>query len=75
MDEAKTVGAIVTGAGLAGTGSITVATITAPASGLLGVIGLTTTTTVALPIAGVVGVAGLIGYGIYKGVKWAKSEE
>lgn len=72
MDDAKAIGAIVSTAASAGTGSITVATITAPAPGILGAIGLTTTTTVALPVAGVVAVAGLAGYGVYKGVQWAK---
>lgn len=76
IDDVKAIGAIVsTTASVAGTGSITVATITAPASGILGAIGLTTTTTVALPVAGVVAVAGLVGYGIYKGVQWAKNSD
>jgi hypothetical protein len=72
MDD-KTISAAITGvASLAGTGSITVATITAPAPGFLGVIGLTTTTTVALPVAGVIAFAALAGFGIYKGVKLAR---
>ncbi|MEA5510614.1 hypothetical protein VB715_12645 [Crocosphaera sp. UHCC 0190] len=53
--------------------AIVVAEITAPASGILGAIGFTTTTTVAVPVAGVVVFAGLAGYGIYKGVQWAKN--
>ncbi len=71
-DMVKTAGAITGAAGLAGSSTVTVATITAPAPGLLGAIGLTTTTTVALPVAGVVAAAGLVGYGLYKGVEFAK---
>ncbi len=52
-------------------GSITVATVTSAAPGILGWVGLTTTTVVALPAAGIVAGAGLVGYGIYKGVKLA----
>jgi hypothetical protein len=52
-------------------GSLTVATVTSAAPGILGWVGLTTTTVVALPAAGIVAGAGLVGYGIYKGVKLA----
>lgn len=53
-------------------GSVTVATVTAPAPGILGVIGLTTTTAVTLPVAGVVVVGAALGYGICKGMGAAK---
>lgn len=49
-----------------GAGSIVVAEITAPAFGVLGILGFTTTTTVALPVAGIVAVGGLVCYGAYK---------
>ena len=47
-------------------GSITVATVTSAAPGILGAVGLTTTTVVALPAAGVVAVAGLTALGVKK---------
>ncbi|MEW5859341.1 MAG: hypothetical protein AB1861_18465 [Cyanobacteriota bacterium] len=59
----------------AGLGSITVATVTSAAPGILGWVGLATTTTVALPVAGIVAASGLVGYGIYKGVKLATEQE
>jgi hypothetical protein len=71
MDDAKIIGGIVTAAASsAGAGSITVATVTSSAPGILGAIGLTTTTTVALPVAGIVATAGLAAYGVFKVVKW-----
>jgi hypothetical protein len=71
MDDAKIVGGIAaTAASTVGAGSITVATVTSSAPGLLGVIGLTTTTTVALPVAGIVAGAGLVTYGVVKVLKW-----
>ena len=71
MDDAKIIGGIATTAvGTVGAGSITVATVTSSAPGLLGAIGLTTTTTVALPVAGVVAVAGLATYGVIKALQW-----
>ncbi len=71
MDDAKIIGGIAaSAAGSAGAGSITVATVTASAPGLLGVIGFTTTTTVALPVAGIVAGAGLATYGAMKVIKW-----
>ena len=74
MSEMKAIGAIVSGAtAVAGTGSITVATITSSAPGVLGILGFTTTTAVALPVAGIVAAAGLVSYGIYKGIQSAKS--
>ena len=74
MDETKgVIGAIMGTASLAGTGSVTVASITAPAPGILGAVGLTTTTTVASPVAGIVGAACLLGYGAYKGFQWAQN--
>jgi len=73
MNELKTVGVIVSSAAAAELGTISVATITSSAPGVLGVLGFTTTTTVALPIAGVFAVAGLIGYGVYKGTQAARS--
>jgi hypothetical protein len=71
MDDAKIVtGIVTTAASTAGAGSLTVATITSSAPGLLGIIGLTTTTTVALPVAGIVAGAGLATYGVVKVLKW-----
>jgi hypothetical protein len=73
MDDMKAIAGLVTAAGTsAGAGSITVATLTSSAPGILGAIGLTTTTTVALPIAAIVGVGGLLGYGIWQGIKHAQ---
>ena len=57
-----------------GTGSVTVATITSSAPGILGVIGFTTTTIVTLPVAGVAAVAALVGFGVYKGVEIASQQ-
>lgn len=72
MDDMKAIGAIVTSAAAAGTGSIPVATITSSAPGVLGVLGFTTTTTVVLPVAGVVAAGGLLGYAVYKGIQAAQ---
>lgn len=71
MDDLKVVGAITSAAAATGTGSVTIATVTSSAPGILGVLGFTTTTTVALPVAGIVAAAGLVGFGIYKGVEFA----
>ncbi|HIK32850.1 MAG TPA: hypothetical protein IGS17_14395 [Oscillatoriales cyanobacterium M59_W2019_021] len=74
MDEAKVIGAIAGAAASAGSGSVTVATVTTSAPGILGMLGFATTTTVALPVGGVVAVAALVGYDLYKGVKIAKEK-
>ncbi|MEG3910497.1 hypothetical protein QT979_21380 [Microcoleus sp. w2-18bC1] len=74
MDDLKIVGAITSAAAATGTGSVTIATITSSAPGILGVIGFTTTTTVALPVAGVVAVAGLVAFGVFKGVEMARQQ-
>jgi hypothetical protein len=74
MDDFKIVGAITGTAAAAGTGTVTIATITSSAPGILGVLGFATTTTVALPVAGIVAVAGLIGFGVYKGVELARKQ-
>lgn len=74
MDDLKIVGAITSAAAATGTGSVTVATITSSAPGILGVLGFTTTTTVALPIAGVLAISGLIGMGVYQGLKIARQQ-
>lgn len=75
MDDLKIVGAITSAAAAAtGTASVTVATITSSAPGILGVLGFTTTTTVALPAAGIVAAAGLVSYGVYKGVEFARQQ-
>lgn len=75
MDKIKVVTGAITGvASLAGSGTVTVATLTTPAPGILGLVGLTTTTTVTLPVAGIVATAGLVGYGVYKGIKLAKKK-
>jgi hypothetical protein len=74
MDDLKMVGAITSAAAATGTGSVTIATITSSAPGILGAIGFTTTTTIALPVAGVVAVAGLVGFGVYKGVEMARQQ-
>lgn len=65
---------VTTTASLAGSGSVTVATITSPMPGILGWIGFTTTTTIALPIAGIVAVGMFLGYGIYRGLSNARNE-
>ena len=62
-NHAKAIGAISSAAAAAGTGSITVATYTTAAPGILGAIGLTTTATVAVPAAGIVAVGGLLYFG------------
>jgi len=74
MDDLKIVGAITSAAAATGTGSVTIATITSSAPGILGVLGFTTTTTVALPIAGVLAVAGSIGIGVHQGLKIASQQ-
>ena len=65
-DDAKALVAIAGTASAAGTGSVTVATITSTAPGILGVLGFTTTTTVALPVAGIVAAGGLLWFGACK---------
>ncbi|MEG4084802.1 hypothetical protein [Microcoleus sp. POL10_C6] len=74
MDDFKVVGAITSAAAATGTGSVTIATLTSSAPGILGVLGFTTTTTVALPIAGIVAVTGLITFGVYKGLEIARQQ-
>ncbi|MEG3970135.1 hypothetical protein QUA00_21285 [Microcoleus sp. T2B6] len=74
MDDLKMVGAITSAAAATGAGSVTIATITSSAPGILGVIGFTTTTTVALPIAGVVAVGGLLAVGFLKVMASQQSE-
>lgn len=64
-----------TAASAVGTGSIVVAEVTAPASGLLGVFGFTTTTTVALPVAGIVAAGGLLCYGAYKTYEYLENQK
>jgi hypothetical protein len=66
-DDSKTVSAIVTASSAAASlGSITVATFTSTAPGILGVLGFTTTTVVALPAAGIIAAAGLAAFGVKK---------
>lgn len=74
MDDLKIVGAITSAAAATGTGSVTIATVTSSAPGILGVLGFTTTTAVTLPVAGIVAAAGLVGFGFYKGVKFARKQ-
>ncbi len=77
MDDLKddlVVGAITSVAATTGTGSVTIATVTSSAPGILGVLGFTTTTTVALPVAGIVAAAWLVGFGICKGVEFARKQ-
>ena len=57
-----------------GTSSVTIATITSSAPGILGVIGFTTTTTVTLPVAGVVAAAALVTYGVREGIKISRQQ-
>lgn len=52
-------------------GSITVASITSPAAGLAGLVGMTTTTAVTVPIAAPI----IIGAGIYLGYKYMKDKD
>lgn len=68
MNDLKIAGEIASSAAATGTGSITVATVTSSAPGILGVLGFTTTTAVALPVGGIVATAGLVDYGLCKGV-------
>ncbi len=79
MSQDQDVKAIATIAGTVastiGAGSIVVAEVTAPASGLLGVLGFTTTTTVALPVAGIVAAGGLLCYGAYKTYEYLESQK
>ena len=74
MDDWKVVGAISSAVAATGTGSVTIATITSSAPGILGVIGFTTTTTVALPVAGLVAAGALVAFGAYKGVEIARKQ-
>lgn len=70
----KTLGALAAGAASSIPGAVTVATVTTPAAGIAGWLGFTTTATVALPVAGIVVAAAAVGYGIYKGVQLAQSQ-
>jgi len=54
--------------------TVTSATVTSLAPGILGVIGLTTTTTVALSVAGLVAAGALVSFGAYKGVEIARKQ-
>jgi hypothetical protein len=74
-DDAKALVAIAGTASAAGTGSVTVATITSTAPGILGVLGFTTTTTVALPVVGLVAAGGLIGFGFWKALECLNSPQ
>lgn len=74
MDDLKVVGAITTAAAATGTGSVTIATVTSSASGILGVLGFTTTTTIALPVAGILAAGGLLVFGAYKGLEIARKQ-
>ncbi len=74
-DDVKALGAIAAKASAAGTGSITVATITSTAPGILGVLGFATTTAVALPVAGIVAAGGLFGFGFYKALECLNSSQ
>jgi uncharacterized membrane protein YphA (DoxX/SURF4 family) len=68
MDDFKKVAGMVAAAGTVfGTSTATVATITTPAAGILGLVGFTTTTVVALPLAGVAAVTLVAGCGLKKG--------
>ncbi|MEG4201850.1 hypothetical protein [Microcoleus sp. Pol12A5] len=74
MDDLKMAGFFSSVAAAFGTGSVTIATITSSAPGILGVIGFTTTTTVALPVASVVAVGGLLAIGVREGLKIAHQQ-
>jgi hypothetical protein len=74
MNDLKIAGFISSAAAAFGTTSVTIATITTPAPGILGVIGLTTTTTVVLPAAGLVAAGALVAYGVSEGVKIARQQ-
>jgi hypothetical protein len=66
-EDSKTLGAIAAASSAAaGLGSITVATVTTTAPGILGIIGFTTTSVVALPAAGIVAGVGLAAFGVKK---------
>lgn len=74
MDDLKFASFIGSAAAAFGTSSVTIATITSSAPGILGVIGFTTTTTVTLPVAGVVAAGALVGFGVIKGVEIARQQ-
>ncbi len=75
-DDVKALASIAgTAASAVGAGSIVVAEITAPAAGILGVVGFTTTTTVALPVAGLMAAGGLIGFGFCKALECFNSPQ
>ncbi len=68
MDDFKKAAQVVAAAGAVfGANTVTVATITTPAAGILGVLGFTTTATVALPLAGVAAATVVAGCGAKKG--------
>lgn len=70
-DDTKVIGAIGVAAAAAEVlGSVTIATYTTAAPGILGAIGLTTTATVAAPAAGIVAVGGLLYFGAMKVKKY-----
>jgi hypothetical protein len=56
-------------------GSIVVAEITTPTTGILGAVGFTTTTTVALPVTGLIAAGSLIGFGCFKTFEYLTSTQ
>ncbi|MEG4851332.1 hypothetical protein QUB10_10500 [Microcoleus sp. B5-D4] len=74
MDDLKMAGFFSSVAAAFGTTSVTVATITSSAPGILGAIGFTTTTIITLPAAGVVAAGALVGLGVYKGIEIARQQ-
>ena len=75
-DDVKALATIAgTAASAVGAGSIVVAEVTAPVSGILGILGFTATTTVALPVAGLVAAGGLFGFGVYKACEYLNSPQ
>lgn len=74
MNEMAMATSAITNAAALARGSITVAKFTTRVGGVLGILGGTTITTVTLPVAGVVATAGLVGYGVYKGVEFARKQ-
>lgn len=72
MEGMKAYGALATAASSAIPGSITVATVTAPAPGIAGWIGLTATSTVTVPLAAPVAIGAGLCVGAWYASRWFK---
>jgi uncharacterized membrane protein len=70
----KVLSAVTSAVSSASLGSVTIATVTTPVPGLLGVLGFTTTATVTLPVAGLVVAGTAIGVGAYMGLDYLQKK-